>query len=151
MGLIVSNDDVENFMSSPVVKATYDDNNDGTVDLASLGIIIDTSEALFFGTIRGIYALPLVGPIDPLAKHIVLQLVHCQSIKRFPEIFRNDTKVCEDAEKLLDQLRSGELKLAHPFLQGPDATNGPSVDSELPRGYGLLEHSRRFRHRYGAD
>jgi hypothetical protein len=140
MGTIVSDQEVSDFMSSQVVRATYDDNNDGTVDADSLKIIVDTSEGLFFATVRGIYQLPLQGAIDAFDKLVVLQIIHCQSIKRFPELFRNDTKVCDDVAELLKGIRKGELKLAHPLLEADQAATGPSVDSLPARGYEHLEH-----------
>lgn len=111
MGAIVTQAEVEKYLSTPVVRATYDDNNDGGIDGPSLAIIIASSEALFLAHLRGLVPLPLTAPIDPFAKDIVFQIVHCKSIKRFPEIFRQGNSVCEEVEKLLEKIRKGELKI----------------------------------------
>lgn len=137
MGIIVNPDEVKLFLSTKVVERTYDDNNDGTIDGPSLLLIIDVSEGLFLATIRGLYELPLVAPVDPFAKQVVLQLVHCQSIKRHPEVFRQDSKsVCDDVEMLLKQIRSGDLQLDIPLRDG---STGPVAGSLTPRGYERLE------------
>lgn len=143
MGDLVTDKEVSDFMSSQVVRATYDDNNDGTVDGDSLKLIVATSEGLFKANVRGIYELPLAtNPtgVDPFAKHVVLQIIHCQSIKRFPELFRTTAStVCEDVTKLLEQIRKGELKLDHPLIQATHAASMPSADSLPARGYEYLE------------
>lgn len=140
MGAIVSDAEVTAFMSSPIVKATFDDDNDGVVDASSLAIIVDTSEGLFFANIRALYELPLSVPIDPFAKHVVLQIIHCQCIKRHPELFRaTAASICEEVAELLKQLRKGELRLNHPLLAPANAATGPAVDSIASRDLELLE------------
>lgn len=136
MGVIVTRANVEDFMSSPVVRDTYDDNGDGNIDSGALEQIIELAEGMFFATIRGIYELPLVAPVDPFAKHVVLQLVHCQSIRRFPERFRNGLKVCEHVKELLTDIRKGNLKLDHPLKSDG---RGPVADSLPGRCYEALE------------
>lgn len=137
MGVLVTQQMVEDHMSSPVVKDTYDDDNNGVIDPAAMASAIDTSEAIFFGTVRGVYALPLTAPYDPLAIAVVLQLIHCQTIKRFPERFRNGLKVCEDVKGLLTDIRKGNLQLAHALISG---SRDPEAFSETSRGYGALEY-----------
>lgn len=133
MGAIVSEAEVTAFFSTGIVRATYDDDNDGGVDTASLALIIDTSEALFLAHVRGLVPVPLVAPVDPFAKYVVLQIIHCQSIKRFPEIFRQGLKVCEEVNELLKQIRKGELQLGGGAVPVAD-TSGPAAYS-MPNRY----------------
>ncbi len=114
MGAIVSQAEVEAYLSTPIVRATYDDNNDGAIDSESLRLIIEISEALFLAHVRGVVPVPLTAPIDPFAKYVVCQIVHCQSIKRSPEVFRQGLSVCEEVTAILKQIRSGELQIATP-------------------------------------
>lgn len=138
MGAYVDQPKVEAYLSSPVVVDTYDDNNDGAIDAAAIGRVITDAEAIFNATVRGIYELPLVGTLDPFVETVVLQLVHCQAIRRFPERFRNGLKVCEHVKELLTDIRKGNVQLGHPLLAN---ARGPEVLSAEPRNYDALEHT----------
>ena len=127
---------VEDFLSSARAVATFDDGNDGEMDPAATGRVIADMEATFDASIRALYEMPLVAPIDPIVPATVLQLIHCQAIKRFPEVYRGAEHVCDDAKTILDQIRKGELTLDHPLRAG---SFEPSADSLEPRGYETLE------------
>lgn len=139
MGAIVSDQEVQEFLSSQIVRATFDHDNDGTIDGSSLSLIVTTSEGLFLANIRGTYELPLLATVDAFAKHVVLQIIHCQCIKLFPELFRTGLTVCEEVAKLLEQIRKGELKLNHPLVQAEQAASVLCADSLPSRRYDALE------------
>lgn len=132
MGVLVSEDDVTDYLSSPVVLDTMDDDNDGEIDPSVLARVVGDSEAMVFAAVRGIYELPLTPPIDPLLVTVSLQLVHCQLVRRFPERFRRNLTICKDAKELLGEIRSGDMQLAHALT---DNSRAPGVDSLPARGY----------------
>jgi hypothetical protein len=132
VGAIVTQQEVEYFLSTAIVRSTYDDDNDGGIDTASLALIIETSEGLFLAHVRGIIPVPLALPIDAFAKHVVLSIIHCQSIKRFPEVFRKGLTVCADVAELLKQIRTGELQIGG---QVPITDNGGPTAYSLPNRY----------------
>lgn len=138
-GKYVDDTIVKDYMSSAIVRATYDDNNDGVIDPGVIAQEIRLAEARFDGVARAIYAYPLTSPIDPLVIDIVLRLIHCRAIKRAPEVARQQgVTVCEDVEALLKDLRDGKLVLDHALPAG-GAGLEPAAMSECPRGYDRLE------------
>ena len=139
MSALVTLAQVEAFLSSPVVVDTLDDDNDGTIDIVAKDQVIADASALFMANARGIYETPFTAPIDPFVVTVILSLVHCQLVKRFPERFRAGLKVCEDAKELLKGIRDGELVLDHPRRS---ETGVPSCDSYEARGYEALEPTR---------
>lgn len=125
---IVTLEMVEAFMSSPVVVDTMDDDNDGTIDTPVIEQLISFGEAKLLATLRGLYELPLVGPIDPYVQLLTLQIIHCLAVKRFPERFRAGLKVCEDVDAELAKVRSGEVQLNHALRSdaaSPEAWSNP--------------------------
>jgi phage gp36-like protein len=133
---LVSGEQVEAYLSSPVVMDTLDDDNDGTIDTVAMAQVLADSQAYFLATVRGMYELPLTAPIDPFVVTVILHIVHCQLVKRFPERFKKGVKICEEAKELLQDIRKGDLQLAHP-VRGDGFT--PQCASYEPRGYEKLE------------
>lgn len=133
---LVTSDQVEAYLSSPVVMDTFDDDNDGTIDSVSMAQVLSDSQAMFLASIRGLYELPLVAPIDPFVVTVILHIVHCQAVKRFPERFKKGVKICEEAKELLQDIRKGDLQLAHPVRGDGFAPQCASFD---PRGYEAIE------------
>lgn len=110
--MIISQAEAETFLSSSIARSTFDDNNDGSIDSSAIEQMLSISEGLFLANIRGVTPTPLVEPIDPFAKYVVLQIFHCQCIRRFPEVFRQGLSICDEVKDLLKQVRSGELQVA---------------------------------------
>lgn len=133
---LVTQEQVEAYLSTPVVLDTLDDNNDGQIDIVAKDQVIADSSAIFMATVRGTYETPLIAPIDPFVITVVLQLVHCQLVKRFPERFKQDLTVCKEAKELLAGIRTNEYQLDHP--RRSDA-GSPQCDSYEARGYERLE------------
>lgn len=132
---IVTGAMVEDYLSTPVVVDTLDDNNDGTIDINSMARVLADAEALFLASVRGTYAMPFVAPYDALAVTVILMLVHCQLVKRFPERFKRGVKICEEAKELLDQIRKGELQLDHPLKSTNDGPECFSLPQRMPETY----------------
>jgi hypothetical protein len=133
---LVTSDQVGAYLSSQVVIDTLDDDNNGVFDPASMAQVLADSQARFLATVRGIYELPLVAPIDPFVVTVILQIVHCQLVKRFPERFKKGVSICEEAKETLADIRKGELELAHP-VRGDGFV--PVCGSYESRGYDALD------------
>lgn len=136
MAALVTGEQVEAHLSTPVVVDTLDDDNDGAIDPASLAQVIADAQAIFLASIRGIYETPLVAPIDPFVVTVVLMLVHCQLVKRFPERFKRGVAICDEAKELLKGIREREYVLDHVLRSDWDA---PVCDSLPTRNYESLE------------
>lgn len=136
MADLVSREQVEAYLSLPVVVDTLDDDNNGQVDNASFNRVLTDSQAIFLASIRGTYELPLTAPIDPFVETVILQIFHCQLIKRFPERFKRGVKICDEVTELLKGIRGGDYVLAHP-VRSDGFT--PQCSSKEERGYDLLE------------
>lgn len=137
MGEFVTTAIVEDFLSAQVVRDTYDDDNDGAFDVDAVNRHITDAEALVKGSMRGVYQLPLVAPIDPLVVSATLQTVHCLAIRRHPERFRaKGDAICKAAQDLREDIRKGNVQLDHPLIE---TARLPSVDSFPSRGLESLE------------
>lgn len=136
--VLVTAAQVEAYLSSAVVTDTLDDDNEGTIDNVPRDQVMTDASAIFLASIRGAYQTPLVAPIDPFVVTVVLHLVHCQLVKRFPERFRAGLAVCDEAKELLKGIRTGDYQLDHP--RRSDA-GSPECSSYEPRGYEALEPS----------
>lgn len=136
MGRYIEQLDVEDELSPAVVRRVLDDRQTGFADARAIARAIANAENLFDGRIRGIYALPLNVPLDPLVATICLILVKAILAKRFPHIVKMSwEELKEDAQEQFKMLREHDMELAHPLAQGAAI---PDCLSHEQRGFGLI-------------
>lgn len=133
MAYYITQQMLENRLSSAVVRRIYDDNNDGTVDAAPLTQVIDDAERRFETAVHPIYPdlVALRAGAITAASSVVLDLAEALAAKRFPRaISRAWEPLLADALLQLKELRNTIGKLPVQGSPNPPANVGGQV--ELP-------------------
>lgn len=133
MGRYIQQSDVEDELSADVVQRLLDDEQNGWPKGTAVARLIANAENTFDGRIRGVYALPLTAPLDPLVATICLALVKAGAAKRFPHIVQMAWEpLAKDAQEQLTMLREHDMELLHPLANGAAV---PDALSDEPRGF----------------
>ncbi len=135
MGRYITQGDLEDYLSADVVAETLDDDNNGLPDPGAVDRIIADAENLVDRYLRGIYALPLTGPIDPSVVSLALNAAAAILASRHPEYVRIDgEKRKADVIAELTAIRNDEAQLAHALIAGagvPDVISDTARDPSL--------------------
>jgi hypothetical protein len=129
MGLYVDQSQVENRLSSAVVRRIADDNNDGASDSGPVNELIDSAEAMFEGAVRDVYTLTALRASGSFrARQIVLDLVQALAAKRFPRAMGREWEpLMQDARTQLRDLREGRSALDVVGSPEPAANKGGEI------------------------
>lgn len=128
MGLYVDDAAVQEYLSAAVTRENCNESG-GAIDPEALAGYIARGESLTNGTLRGVYVLPLVAPIDELVITCTLQNIHCIAARRRPEIYQGAKEICEAAAELRAEIRSGAAQLDHPLVSSVRVPGVDSLDS----------------------
>lgn len=140
MGVYLDRQRLERAFTPHVIQKLLDDKPNGFANENALEELIFEVEGLVNGALRGIYELPLQGPLDPMVVVVALDVFRWRGAQRHPRVFTGKVEDYErDARAWLTQLRDHDMQISHALNQGAGI---PEVISDESRHLDQLTRSR---------
>ena|SRR3990172_5508159 len=132
MGAIISKTLLEKRMSVAVVRAIYDDNNDGDADADPVAQLIDDAESKVMSYYQPTYGATLPATVPKELIRMTLDVAQAMAGQRHPEIVRQDwEKRMVVAERDLTRMRKRETTLGIDTSPEPSALDGATLVSQV--------------------